>query len=392
MLQNGANFAGAAYYRSGAGFTQHLADFDFNFLPIADDYHPPAADARAKPSPQRMQAMFDWWERLFDYTLARDDIRRRHDRAFWHLFAEAEKTQPADPAPLLATLGVAPKCRPLGLRYYAGQTAPVYAVTATDLEDERWGIRVWHAERWLGAARTPLRRERHRCGAAGPLGVGRSGRPRCRRDGDRQRQSLCAFVDDGCLENGEPRRYDDLRRLNDGLRQRGRDALVSLALRAEPGGAALGPGPFAKCPRDLSDLLLLDVEAGLCERASRIEEAISAVQAFVRRARLHLEPGWAVSRAFAQLWDSEFATFEVWRACKERLLYKENWIEWDDLRRARHVEAFRTLEAKLRQSELAHRRTRRRRLVARRAGADPPRPRPAAGARALADGAAAGPA
>ena len=44
---------------------------------------------------------------------------------------------------------------------------------------------------------------------------------------------------------------------------------------------------------------------------------------------------------------------EVWRACKQRLQYKENWIEWDDLRRARRVEAFRTLETKLRQSELA---------------------------------------
>jgi hypothetical protein len=116
LLENGANFAGASFYRKGAGFTRHLADFGFNFLPIADDYHPPSADSRAKPSPQRIQAMFDWWERLFDYTVARDDIRRRREREFWHLFADAEKTKPADPAPLLAKLGIEPKCRPLGLR------------------------------------------------------------------------------------------------------------------------------------------------------------------------------------------------------------------------------------------------------------------------------------
>ena len=83
------------------------------------------------PSVQRTQAMFDWWKRLFDYTVARDDVRRRHDRQFWRLFADAEKTMPANPAPLLATLGVGPQCRPLGLRYFSGQASPIYAVTAS---------------------------------------------------------------------------------------------------------------------------------------------------------------------------------------------------------------------------------------------------------------------
>jgi hypothetical protein len=352
MLHNGANFAGAAYFRSGGGFTRHLADFDFNFLPIADDYHPPAADARAKPSPQRMQAMFDWWERLFDYTQARDDIRQRHDRAFWHLFGDALKTKPVDPAPLLAKLGIEPKRRPLALRYYVGQTTPVYAVAATDLEDERWGIRVWHAERWLDALEC---RFAAKDSAAARPDLWASDDPGALVAGETAtgNANLSAFIDDGCLENGEPRRYDDLRRLNDGLRLRGRDALVAWLCAMNRVALPWAPGKFANSPRDLADLLLLDVEAGLCERASRIEEAISAVQIFIRRARLHLEPGWTVTRGFAHLWDNEFATFEVWRACKERLLYKENWIEWSDLRRARGVEAFRTLEAKLRQSELA---------------------------------------
>ena len=100
---------------------------------------------------------------------------------------------------------------------------------------------------------------------------------------------------------------------------------------------------FATVPRDLSDLLLLDVEAGICERASRIDEAITAVQSFIRRARLGLEPGWTVTAEFARMWDREFATFHVWQACKRRHLYKENWIEWDDLEEARRVEAFRFL-------------------------------------------------
>jgi hypothetical protein len=352
MLQNGANFAGASFYRKGAGFTRHLADFDFNFLPIADDYHPPVADHRAQPSPQRVQAMFDWWERLFDYTLARGDIRRRHDREFWHLFADAAKTKPADPAPLLARLGVEPQRRPLGLRYYVAQNTPVYAVTGADLEDERWGIRVWHAERWIDALECHFA-VKHIAAARPDLWASDDPGATVAGETVTGNANLAAFVGEGCLENGAPRRYDELRRLNNGLRLRGRNALLAWLCTIDRVVLPWAPGQFATCPRDLSDLLLLDVEAGLCERASRIEEAISAVQAFIRRARLHLEPGWTVSRAFARLWDTGFTSFEVWRGCKERLLYQENWIEWSDLGRARRVEAFRTLEAKLQQSELA---------------------------------------
>jgi Tc toxin complex TcA C-terminal TcB-binding domain len=352
MLRNATHFAGAAYYRTGGGFTQHLADFDLDFLPIVDPYKTPAGDQRVKPSPQRTQAMFDWWERLFDYVVARDDLRRRHDRPFWRLFAEAERTKPADPAPLLAVLGVAPERRPLGLRYFAGQTSPIYAVTAIDLEDERWGVRVWRAERWIVAIERRFAAED--IGAARP-DLWASDDPAALVFGETEtgNANLTTFVVDGCIESGEPRRYDDLRRVNDGLRRRGRDALLAWLCAMNRVALPWAPGQFARSPRDLSDLLLLDAEAGLCERASRIEEAISVVQAFVRRARLRLEPGWAPTRTFARLWDNEFATFEIWRACKERLLYKENWIEWDDLRRARGVEAFRTLENKLRQSRLA---------------------------------------
>ena len=111
-------------------------------------------------------------------------------------------------------------------------------------------------------------------------------------------------------------------------------------------------GTFATVPRDLSDLLLIDVEAGIRERASRIDEAVSAVQTFIRRARLRLEPAWNVTPEFARLWDREFASFRVWQASKKRHLYKENWIEWDELETARRVEAFRFLEERLKSAEL----------------------------------------
>ena len=92
-----------------------------------------------------------------------------------------------------------------------------------------------------------------------------------------------AFVTDGCLANGEPRRYDDLRRLNDGLRERGRRALVAYLCHLDRVALPWQPGHVRDGAGDLSDLLLLDVEAGVCEKASRIEEAITAAQSFIRR-------------------------------------------------------------------------------------------------------------
>src|SRR5690606_25482287 len=47
-----------------------------------------------------------------------------------------------------------------------------------------------------------------------------------------------------------------------------------------------------------------------------------------------------------------FATFWVWEACKRRSVYRENWIEWDELEQARRGEAFRFLESELRRSTL----------------------------------------
>ena len=84
----------------------------------------------------------------------------------------------------------------------------------------------------------------------------------------------------------------------------------------------------------------------------RIDEAISAVQSFVRRARLGLEPGWKVGREFACLWEGRFETYEAWERCKRREIYKENWIQWSELEKARRIEAFRFLETKLHSSTL----------------------------------------
>jgi Tc toxin complex TcA C-terminal TcB-binding domain len=351
MLAQKANFAGITYYRAGTAFTSHAADFDFNFLPLRDDYHTPPGDSRADPSPKRIQALFDLWERMFDYTTARAEVDGRCGRHLWHLFEEAEEKQPPQPASLLRHIGADERHWLLDLRYFQGQVSPVYAVSSVDLEDDRWVLRAWHADQWLRAlqsffAAKDITVARPDLWAADDPGAVVAG------EAQTGNANLSAFFYAGCLENGKPRRYQDVQRLNDGLRERGRDALVSFLCHQNRVQLPFLPGRFATVARDLSDLLLLDVEAGIREKASRIDEAITAAQSFVRRARLGLEPGWTVTGEFARMWDREFSTFHVWQACKRRHLYKENWVEWHDLEEARRVEAYRLLESKLRSSEL----------------------------------------
>jgi Tc toxin complex TcA C-terminal TcB-binding domain len=60
-----------------------------------------------------------------------------------------------------------------------------------------------------------------------------------------------------------------------------------------------------------------------------------------------------LTESLIRMWDREYATFHVWQACKRRQLYKENWIEWADLEKARGVEAFRFLDENLRSSTLS---------------------------------------
>lgn len=204
MLSEPANFAGWSSYLKAGPRTTHKADFDFNFLPVGDVYFPPDGDDRVHASPQRFAALFDWWERIFDYTMVRREVRAHCSRHLSLLFEEARDVNPANPASLLRHMGA---------------------------DERHWSL--------------------------------------------------------------------------------------DLTFSAE----------------ELSEMLLLDVCSGLCETAIRIDEAISAVQTFIRRARMGLEPGWHVSGGFAHLWDCRFISYRAWQACKRHEPYKENWIDWFELER-----------------------------------------------------------
>jgi hypothetical protein len=353
MLANPSNFAGYAYYRtSPTAFTQHLANFDFNFLPVEDAYHPPAADSRTAPSLQQTQAMFDWWERLFDYTIVRKQAHSRCKDPVWQMFDQARFNPPGDPAQLLRHIGAEPRYRDLDLRFFQDQATAIYSVSDIDLRDDRWLVRVWHADTWIrcmlhrfhardiSKARPDLWASDDPTALVPASGVAETGNA-----------NLQAFLNDGYFEE-HPRRYGNVKRLNDGLRERGRNALVSYLCSQNRVPLPWSASTYATRPADLSDLLLMDVETGICEKASRIEEAITAVQTFIRRSRLGLEPDWEVGHRFAQLWDSRFQTYRTWERCKLRELYRENWIEWTERGKARRMEAFRFLESELRGSTL----------------------------------------
>ncbi len=350
MLDHGGVFLGTSYPRTGpAAFDTHHAHFNFNFLPVTDPYRSPpvAADDRQHPSNRRQAALFDWWERLWDYSVMRRETRPARERPAWLLFYEASERQPDDPPQLVRHLGVDIRHAHLVLNYF-GMPAS-YLVTTPDLEDERWAVRIWQGEKWIrklrrnffeewiGAARPHLWASDDPSVEFGlPLVSGNA--------------NLTKFIQDGYFENNDPRRYQDLTLLNDGLRDRARDALLAYLCRMDR--VALPWGGHAEVSRDMSDLLLQDVEVGTCQRASRIEEAITAVQTFIQRARLGLEPGFVVTPAFALLWDRHFATFYTWQICKRHEIYRENFIDLEELQKARKTEAFQFLEHELRRATL----------------------------------------
>lgn len=350
LLAHPDRFAGTAFHRSGGGFAASQAWFDLDFLPVTDSYLPPSAaqDLRAAPTVPRQAALFDCWERLFDYTRLRAQNRHAHRRGVWRLFQTADEANPGEVLQLAPHLDVELDHNDLVQRYQGLQALlGKDELTAENLRDERWPVRCLAAERWI-------RRLESAC-AGGPIAAAKpalwaaddpaAGTP----SGN---DLLTGFLRDAMISSGAPRRYRDLRALDDGLRDRARRALLAFLCTMDrvplPGTAA----SWAAAPRDLSDLLLIDVEAGLGERVSRIEDAIAAVQAFVRRARLNLEPGVSLPAAFLILFEGRLASYRCWQASRRRELYPENSIEWAELARARRDEGFRFLERKLRDRAL----------------------------------------
>ncbi len=229
MLANPVNFAGYAYYRtSPTAFTQHQVDFDFNFLPIERQL-PSSGRRRPKSRPRfsKPKRCSIGGSGCLTTPSSRKQVHRRCKDPLWHIFEEAQVNPPGDPAQLLRHIGAKPEYWHLDLRYYQDQTSAIYSVKDADLQDDRWLVRVWHADRWvrclmdrfhskdISKARPDLWASDDPSAPVPASGVTQTGNA-----------NLLAFLNDACF-NEHPRRYADVKRLNDGLRERGRKALVS---------------------------------------------------------------------------------------------------------------------------------------------------------------------
>ena len=144
-------------------------------------------------------------------------------------------------------------------------------------------------------------------------------------------------------------RYDEntwlatLKEVMDAIRPAKRDALVAYLLATRP---------EFKTTNDLYDHLLIDVEMAACMPSSRIVQAHNAIQLFVQRTMMGLEPaasantetdsGWLQWKWLSQYRVRE-ANMKVW-------CYPENWIE-AELRDDKSF-LFKELEDELLQNEL----------------------------------------
>ena len=115
------------------------------------------------------------------------------------------------------------------------------------------------------------------------------------------------------------------KQLRDPLRQEQRDALVSYLLaQPQPPGVSRWLDPD-----DVFALLLIDVEMCSCMATSRMVQATAAVQLFVQRCFLGLEPEVTVDATADGDWLQWqwMSQYRVWQANREVFLFPENWID-----------------------------------------------------------------
>jgi len=142
----------------------------------------------------------------------------------------------------------------------------------------------------------------------------------------------------------------------DSLRERKRDALEAYLLHHP--NLWLSPEEQEDHEGSIdSNLLyshfLIDVEMSACQLTSRIVQANSAIQLFVQRCLMNLEPkvqlGDTEKSSYWQQW-TWMKNYRVWEANRKVFLYPENWIE-PDLRDDKSP-FFKELENELLQSDV----------------------------------------
>jgi hypothetical protein len=131
--------------------------------------------------------------------------------------------------------------------------------------------------------------------------------------------------------------------VSDAVRNARRDALVAYILHHDT------PSPEIETPDQLYEHFLVDVQMDACMQTSRIRLALSAVQLFVQRCLLNLEPRVSPSSIKPDHW-TWMRRYRVWEANRKVFLYPENWLE-PELRDGKSP-FFRDLESELLKADI----------------------------------------
>ncbi len=133
--------------------------------------------------------------------------------------------------------------------------------------------------------------------------------------------------------------------LSRGLDEQERDALAPYTLWL------LGQQyPSLRRQSDLYQYLLIDVGMSGCDSVSPIAEGIAAVQLYMQRCRLMLEPGVTDLSGIPDVWWEWMSGYRLWEANRKVFLYPENYV--DPARRSDATPQYRELVDDLLQTDI----------------------------------------
>lgn len=111
--------------------------------------------------------------------------------------------------------------------------------------------------------------------------------------------------------------------VNEPLRRIRRDALVAYILRQL---GRVSATQHIDTPDKLFEFFLMDVQMEPCTQTSRVRHALSAVQLFIERVLMNLEPKVSPDVLDRGRWEW-MKRYRLWEANREVFLWPENWLE-----------------------------------------------------------------
>ncbi len=308
------------------------------------------------PSEQAKAALFSSWEKLIDLVRLRDALpagERLLAKLFTHIWSAQSEVDD-----VLEALCAETKWDLTDAKALIGQNGFSYAFP-DDYKDGQALLRVVEAFALLkrlgmSAAQSHILAGIHQhsllLDGQQPLLDEKKARTRAAA----LRTAAQSVVQAARAKYDEPQWLAIVRPLRDVLREQQRAALVAYLVANPP---SVGQLPITKPAwRDVNDLFayfLIDVEMSPCQLTSRIKQATGAVQLFVQRCLMNLEPEVMTGAAFDPRWRewSWMKNYRVWEANRKVFLYPENWIE-PELRDDKSP-FFKELESELLQSNLS---------------------------------------